>query len=777
MHTNENKIPNPHVAPNKNTERQAPFFQCQLTINEPGDEYEREADEMADKVMRMPVNDKPFFSSKPLSISKLQRKCKHCEEEEKKVQRKENSLQQAFVSNNTFAYINSLSSRGSTLSESTKSFFEPIFGYDFSNVKVHDDANAASSAQSVNAHAYTVGNNIVFNQNQFSPESDSGKKLLAHELTHVVQQSKSIRKKVIQRASFNLQPQQQFFSLNIGNNSYNNIPLDEALKLLRHFYEILKISIEADIERQRIMQANRDEQYIVGFISDTLGRTEIPPLSIWDDTTDYLLRSKFLLNAGNVERAVDRLAQTEIMWRRNHRRLDDYINGTISGAEMSVTGLTYVKNSAQKVISITANATLGPIVGAIVDKGYTASTSIAQQASEVHHGLRNEVDWKGIAANALIPNTIVDSACKITKRFKVLPSQKGGKWDWNLSPGKRLDGPLEVYTLDPKIASNAKCRGACGPDCKTCNSYDDPDKPYSQKSDDGSVWEYKDFKDCPTHDACRQHDAAFDWCAEIGEKSLYGTCHNLANLECVCKHSAGECVNWIYGNGGDKRILFASSVKQIKFQSPAQSADDTKSNLSFCITGYNFLKAAGDPSPVEGASTLGNIIERIISNNYCGILGCNSDDFFDEYSSWENYTDFLINHNSAIFNNASTQQRLRKYTPKNRPDIVSDKRSRKEFYEIKPMSDAGINAGMKKLNSVRNLYHQFSLPYLFGDAYKSSNIRLGIININGHSFDVFLFVHVIESTGGLIVYQFCYNGINVGKQNIGELAKETLKLF
>ena len=145
---------------------------------------------MADKVMRMPMNDQPFFSPKPISVSHVQRKCAHCEEEEK-LQRKENTSQPTEASNETSSYINSLASKGLPLPESTRSFFEPKFGYDFSDIKIHNDSEAAKSADRINALAYTTGNNIVFNQNQFSPGSDSGKKLIAHELTHVVQQQSS----------------------------------------------------------------------------------------------------------------------------------------------------------------------------------------------------------------------------------------------------------------------------------------------------------------------------------------------------------------------------------------------------------------------------------------------------------------------------------------------------------------------------------------------------------------------------------------------------------
>jgi hypothetical protein len=72
-----------------------------------------------------------------------------------------------------------------------RAFFEPRFGHEFSQVRVHTDASAAQSAHQVNANAYTVGHNIVFGKDRFSPGTDSGRRLLAHELVHVVQQGSS----------------------------------------------------------------------------------------------------------------------------------------------------------------------------------------------------------------------------------------------------------------------------------------------------------------------------------------------------------------------------------------------------------------------------------------------------------------------------------------------------------------------------------------------------------------------------------------------------------
>ncbi|MEK6321046.1 MAG: DUF4157 domain-containing protein [Acidobacteriota bacterium] len=77
---------------------------------------------------------------------------------------------------------------GQPLDAATRAFMEPRFGHDFSHVRVHTDARAMESARTVNALAYTVGNNIVFGGGQYAPGATSGSRLLAHELTHVLQQ-------------------------------------------------------------------------------------------------------------------------------------------------------------------------------------------------------------------------------------------------------------------------------------------------------------------------------------------------------------------------------------------------------------------------------------------------------------------------------------------------------------------------------------------------------------------------------------------------------------
>lgn len=168
----------------------SPVIQAKLTVGQPNDIYEQEADRLADRVMRMTDE----------SLVQRQSGCPECQEEEGFIQRQslddeEEMLQAKSASSQTpqvtppvESGINSLKGSGHPLPESTRAFFEPRFGTDFSHVRVHTGNTAAQTAQSINAKAYTTGNNIAFNRGQYAPESEPGKRLLAHELTHVVQQ-------------------------------------------------------------------------------------------------------------------------------------------------------------------------------------------------------------------------------------------------------------------------------------------------------------------------------------------------------------------------------------------------------------------------------------------------------------------------------------------------------------------------------------------------------------------------------------------------------------
>jgi hypothetical protein len=236
------------------------IVQTKLTIGQPHDVYEKEADSVADKVVQrlsrggeshepapapapavtpfMPaganaapiqecaacdkedkldrkeeetggeekgkIRKKPIFQSNedpPEDDHPIQRKCKHCEEEEKKVQRKckhceeeEKHLQKkgadgAAASPSIESSLSSHRGGGSPMSHDTNSSMSQAFGADFSGVRIHTDSSAAAMNNELNAHAFTHGSDIYFNSGKYDDRSKEGKKLLAHELTHVVQQN------------------------------------------------------------------------------------------------------------------------------------------------------------------------------------------------------------------------------------------------------------------------------------------------------------------------------------------------------------------------------------------------------------------------------------------------------------------------------------------------------------------------------------------------------------------------------------------------------------
>src|SRR5579875_3527857 len=89
--------------------------------------------------------------------------------------------------------IQTAAGAGESLDAATRAYMEPRFGHDFSQVRIHADEQAAEEARALNARAYTVGQEIFFGQGEYAPQSAAGRWLLAHELTHVVQQSETLQ--------------------------------------------------------------------------------------------------------------------------------------------------------------------------------------------------------------------------------------------------------------------------------------------------------------------------------------------------------------------------------------------------------------------------------------------------------------------------------------------------------------------------------------------------------------------------------------------------------
>jgi hypothetical protein len=171
-------------------------IQAKLTVSQPGDIHEQEADRVANAVMRMPEPSMQETSavSPAASPNQVQRLCTGCDNEVGKktvaqVQRKEQTADAPPVTSPVAANVQSLRGGGSQLPASTRAFFEPRFGADFSEVRIHTDTRAEEAAKSISARAFTLGNDIAFGAGQFAPRTPDGRRLIAHELAHVVQQT------------------------------------------------------------------------------------------------------------------------------------------------------------------------------------------------------------------------------------------------------------------------------------------------------------------------------------------------------------------------------------------------------------------------------------------------------------------------------------------------------------------------------------------------------------------------------------------------------------
>jgi hypothetical protein len=172
------------------------ILQPKLKVSQPGDEYEQEADRIAEQVMRSHDMGSSVLALSSKDEQGISRKCAACQiiqEKEDIINRKPSNLSANLQATDETVngIINNRSSGRTPLDIGTKGFMESRFGYNFSNVKIHADETAARSANSVNALAYTVGDDIVFGEGQYQPHTLDGRRLLAHELTHVIQQKES----------------------------------------------------------------------------------------------------------------------------------------------------------------------------------------------------------------------------------------------------------------------------------------------------------------------------------------------------------------------------------------------------------------------------------------------------------------------------------------------------------------------------------------------------------------------------------------------------------
>jgi hypothetical protein len=344
-----------------------------------------------------------------------------------------------------------LNSSGQPLDSSTRHFMESRFGYDFSRVMVHTDIRAAESARAVNASAYTVGQNIVFGAQAYAPHSADGKKRLAHELAHVVQQSSGPVTGVtsfdglrisepgdgFEQAAHNAAnrltttsdssplptqlhsigfneggviqrdgPEDQRYNLRIGSQTLQGATRDQVLNALRRHHRILTNLLESDQSRYEAQSALRDRQWIVGaiadFVADPLhGGIELPPANFLSVPRSMLQAVEAKLESGDIEASIRDLRRAEEYWRHANRLLENYVLGTISGAETSVTVLEVTAAAGAVAATVAtggaaASAGLGLLGTSAVAGGtagaYGATQEYAGQLGEMAVGMRQSFD-------------------------------------------------------------------------------------------------------------------------------------------------------------------------------------------------------------------------------------------------------------------------------------------------------------------------------------------------------------------------------------------------
>src|SRR3982750_3546472 len=206
------------------------LFQAKLSVGAPDDPFEQEAEKVSSQVMDSYEQVTSLqrkldvfgvqHSIQPMTIAtrisrKLQRilfrnrlvqkKCDECEKDEKmhaKTDRIQFSGEEAVVPPQMESMIQNQRGSGQAMDPITQTAMESSFGADFGSVKIHTDSTAVQMSRDLHAHAFTIGNDIFFNEGTYQPHTKAGAGLLAHELTHVVQQGAAVQNKTVSRLPY-----------------------------------------------------------------------------------------------------------------------------------------------------------------------------------------------------------------------------------------------------------------------------------------------------------------------------------------------------------------------------------------------------------------------------------------------------------------------------------------------------------------------------------------------------------------------------------------------
>jgi hypothetical protein len=438
------------------------FIQAKLTVNPPDDVYEKEADRVASIVTQV------------ISGSEIQRQA---DEEEEEVQAKAVGSQSLLVSEDLERQIDiARGSGGQPLSEEIRQPMEQAFGADLSEVRVHNDAGADTLSQVLQARAFTTGKDIFFREGAYQPGSEAGKELLAHELTHVVQQShrpsaaptrvtqpseaaeveaRTMGEAVSRRQgmSVTVQPQmaaviarqetgqatkapkeaakpgpeptkkvvlegkplEKLYLITFQGKVYNVAEKDyltyksEAIKgtrmLVNAAFSLVKERIAEHTEYVKPKPKPSDIiPRLIREISDMVGLTKPPPISIWNNSANLLKEAGKKLDGEDLKGAVLSLKKAEKAYDTALKVWQKYRAKSISGAEKAAKAAKFISDlsfdiaTAIATPAFVAGGVPPPLAAATIRAAFAGVQNEAIQLSAMALGLQEpEFNWEELS--------------------------------------------------------------------------------------------------------------------------------------------------------------------------------------------------------------------------------------------------------------------------------------------------------------------------------------------------------------------------------------------
>ena len=407
-----------------------------LHVNQQDQVYESEAERAASQVVSGSKQRVAWSLSDLSDRGRVQRECScggTCEEwqHEKLLQR--HASESAAPVTAPASVHNLLSGPGAQLEASTRRFVESRFGYDFRNVRIFNDHAAADSAQAVSANAYTVGNRIVFNHGKYAPESPTGLRLLAHELAHVVQQSRGGREPdlagepdleheaghvadqvqnrkglvapVYGRSGIGIArdaaPGQQLIEVKFPDGVKQLTP-DEFANYKRRALSRLRIDLNLTIghadngrQSQQSMLAEyqggveslwdvvKKPKALIGIAADIKAGVTPPYIGAWSNAKNAAQRGLAACDREDLREAASDLRMADSMYRDAMQNWNAYRLATIGGAEAVASNLETVRDVSFAIALAAGAAVAAPAIAAVAGAGAlgTATTALGTAAA------------------------------------------------------------------------------------------------------------------------------------------------------------------------------------------------------------------------------------------------------------------------------------------------------------------------------------------------------------------------------------------------------------